>query len=75
MKVAFFWSSSFAFEGCFFVDLGDRYAYRDDAKKEASAVSFPTLSSALSMKMDLLKSKKLDISTVYFKFRVFEAFR
>lgn len=74
-QAPFFWSSSFGLEGCFFVDLGTGYCCKDENKKEDLLLEYPTLQSALSMKLSKLKTKKLEISLTYFKFRVFEIFR
>lgn len=75
VNVPFFWASSFGFEGCFFTDLGEKYEFKDDAKKDSCTMSFPTLRSALDMKLNYLRTKKLDVSLTLFKFRVFETFR
>ena len=75
VQAPFFWSSSFGMEGCFFVDLGVGYTCTDEHKKVALRLEYPTLQSALSMKLNKLKSRKLDVSITYFKFRMFEIFR
>lgn len=74
-NVPFYWSISFGLEGCFFVDLGPNYEYIEEVKKIPTKISFPTLQTALSMKMSKLKSKKVEVSQTLLRFRIFEAFR
>lgn len=74
-NTAFFWSSSFALDGCFFADLGSQYSYTDENKKVEMHASYPTLCVALAMKMNKLISKKMYVSLTYLKFRSFETHR